>query len=231
MRPRVAARWPVSGAFAGGDEGGWCTDERASLAASFARALRAWDASGCLRSMRFASWSWRLPLHTGALIASVATRPRVAARSPMSGATCSDEGGRELLIQSRGQCGAANRRTLDPRTDNALHIGVLTATFRPAAPARCGAFVDERRIVERRRRRPRGDAKRSSSPLGPAAPPTATRTTRSAHRSIRFARLELDLIAPADPFGDSARIRHLNPVRYSRVILARVWRTDLRLFS
>jgi len=35
-----------------------------------------------------------------------------------------------------------------------LHAGVRIATFSCAAPARCGAFADERRVVARRRRRP-----------------------------------------------------------------------------
>jgi hypothetical protein len=46
-------------------------------------------------------------------------------------------------------------REAGARTDNVLVTPACSiATFHRAAPARCGAFADERRIVARRRRRP-----------------------------------------------------------------------------
>ena len=38
-------------------------------------------------------------------------------------------------------------REAGARTNNAFEAGLLIATFRCAAPARCGAFVDERCVV------------------------------------------------------------------------------------
>jgi hypothetical protein len=48
---------------------------------------------------------------------------------------------------SRRSPRAVRCRALARATGSPLHIGLLIATFRCAAPARCGAFVDVRRIV------------------------------------------------------------------------------------
>jgi hypothetical protein len=117
------------------------------------------------------------PLHTAALIAIlVALRPRVVARSPMSGAALrrrrrpGAEG--KTLIQS---VGASRLRRLPherlavPAVRSgsrgaleriASHTGVPIATFRRDAPARCGAFADGRRSVVGRRD---ANSKRTSS--------------------------------------------------------------------
>jgi hypothetical protein len=81
------------------------------------------------------------PLHAGVLIAtSVALRPRLAARSPMGGAsspaTHADACGCETLIQSPR---AVRRRRIPQSwcsTDSAFRTGALIATFRCAVPAR-----------------------------------------------------------------------------------------------
>jgi hypothetical protein len=74
-----------------------------------------------------------------------------------------------------------------------LHAGVRIATYGCAAPARCGAFADERRIVERRwrrrtkhgRRQPRAGSVPSA--LAYALPSVAWPPTgRGSRRSIRF---------------------------------------------
>ena len=117
---------------------------------------------------------------------SIALRPRVAARSPMSGASwpatqaaCTDERARPGSRRSpralrcgmsavaaatarRASVASAHRKwpptgvrlpPFDPGSSRrwsgllAVPAGVLIATFRCAAPARCGAFVDERCIA------------------------------------------------------------------------------------
>jgi hypothetical protein len=71
---------------------------------------------------------------------SIALRPRVAARSPMSGASWPGDG------CGRGAAGlpAGSRKTICIGTS--LHAGVLSAALRCAAPARCGALADTRRV-------------------------------------------------------------------------------------
>ena len=74
-------------------------------------------------------------------------RSRVAPVRRRARVVPGDEGGRETLIQAPRavrlrrlpQCCISNRY--------ALYTAVLIATFRCAAPARCGAFLDRRRIV------------------------------------------------------------------------------------
>jgi hypothetical protein len=113
--------------------------------------------------------------HTAALIAtSVALRPRVGARC------CGDAGGRERARIAHpppfGKCGSA-----DCRWRYAIGLpGALSATFHRGAPARLGAFGDERRVAmgDDGGGPTKADAKRSSSPSGGAAPATATRVER-----------------------------------------------------
>jgi len=90
---------------------------------------------------------------------SVATRPRAAARSPMRGASLPATKAAAVVIDERARPWsrlsprALRRRQalrharLEPERMTALHTGALVATFRCAAPARCGAFVDERRVA------------------------------------------------------------------------------------
>jgi len=102
----------------------------------------------------------RLFTPAGSSPPSLGLRPHVAARSPMSGAslpaTKPPECGRETLIQSCGQCGLSScpaesshrsTRFVEFERLALVHIGVPIAHFRRAAPARCGAFADERRVV------------------------------------------------------------------------------------
>ena len=123
---------------------------------------------GCRVRSGSRGWSWRLALQTG-LIARIpfAARPRVAARSSMSGvswpATLADA---KRSSSSIGQCGSADttrfsrssgRKCVEVsavRSDSlgwnancrrASHTGVRIATCRCATPVRCVAFADERR--------------------------------------------------------------------------------------
>jgi hypothetical protein len=224
---------------------------------------------------------------------SVAPRPRVAARSPMSGASLrrrrrprTDAKCSSILAGSAALASNAptrhrpaypprqavgHRRPCSPlvasfrpralrcgmlavatvreagATDNAFSHQRAVATFRCDGPSRHGAFADARRIVAGDGRRPSGDARRSSIPLGsqvrqpvPRVPPLDAFQRRAAdhrracasllavvrrgqntlldsgcsvfayalaaewpptrqvsRRSIRFARLERELITPS----------------------------------
>jgi len=87
-------------------------------------------------------------------------RPRAAARSPMRGASqpatkaggCTDERARPWSRRSPRASGFGRWRALRyPKLEREriapCRPGFLIATFRCVAPARCGAFADERRIV------------------------------------------------------------------------------------
>ena len=94
-----------------------------------------------------------MPLsHSDCSPPSVATRPRVAARSPMSGASWwADVGGPGRAVR-RGRCGverwrALRRTRLELEQITRFTPSVLIATFPRDAPARCGAFADERHVV------------------------------------------------------------------------------------
>ena len=153
-----------------GDEGGRVRHRRAcaSLVASFAAGVR--EAGARTDNALFTPACSSPP--------SVALRPRVAARSPMSGAslpatrrTSATRNARPVrravrFSKQRGRAGFGVRASVGrgPPTGRGsrrsirfarleleritpLHAGALIATFRCAAPARCGAFADERRIV------------------------------------------------------------------------------------
>jgi hypothetical protein len=101
---------------------------------------------------------------------SVAKRPRAAARSAMSGASLPGESSmsRASLVAPL----AANVPQAGARSDDAPRdAGVLIATFRCAAPARCGAFADGRRVVA-------GDASLVAS-FAPGAPSCGLLETKS----------------------------------------------------
>jgi hypothetical protein len=54
--------------------------------------------------------------------------------------------GRERFTEALGQCGVADCHKALSRTDCPRHTGVRIATFHRDAPARRGAFVDERSV-------------------------------------------------------------------------------------
>jgi len=113
---------------------------------------------------------------------------------------------------------AAGVRELALDRMTALHTAVLIATFGRDTPARCGAFVDERRIVA-------GDAcgrqtliqfhravrLRRHYALQSVERPQMRRGFR---RSIRLARLEREL---STGFSHWRAHRHL-PLRYARTL-------------
>jgi hypothetical protein len=149
------------------DDGGGRVFHRracASLAASFAAGVAMWDAGGDRRDAG--------ALHTGALMPpSVAPRPRVAARSPMSGAL-----GAAMEAGVQRSSSRFARLELEPitrpshrRAHRHLPLRGARALRRPIRRASLPA------TVEARRRR----TKRSSIPPGSADSPT---------HSIRFAR-------------------------------------------
>ena len=99
---------------------------------------------------------------------------------------------------------------------------MLIATFRCAAPARCGAFADERRIVAGDEGGDvDADAKRASVRSGVQLRFWRTRFSRSSgrqrrrgsRRSIRFARLELERITPLHTGALIATFRCAAPAR------------------
>jgi hypothetical protein len=97
----------------------------------------------------FASWrsdGWRVFTAACASPPSVALRPRVAARSPMSGAAL--EGGAGGWVYWRACASlAAGVREAGLERMTALHTCAPIAAIRCDAPARCGALGDERRVV------------------------------------------------------------------------------------
>jgi hypothetical protein len=82
---------------------------------------------------------------------SVALRPCVAARSPMSASWLLVYDGGRVYRRARAPLVASfaadAREDLSSNCSRPLHTGVLIANFHRAAPARCGAFADERRVV------------------------------------------------------------------------------------
>jgi hypothetical protein len=117
-----------------------------------------------------------------------------------------------------------------------LHTGSLSATFRPAAPARRGALVDERRVVERRRRGRTDDHARPWSRRSPRALRGGTSsfaaaavsrevvlpsrtwlpTNHGSRPSIRFAGVEIERIT-----GSSHRRAHRHlPLRFARCAIS-----------
>ena len=132
------------------------------------------------------------PLRTGALIATFrcAAPARCGAFADERRIVAGDEGGRacgRACSVSWSRRFAAGVREAGARAParRDLHR-VLIATFRCAAPARCGAFADERRGGGRRRRLG-ADTKRASASSGSAAPrlPQSWSSTDSAPRPHR----------------------------------------------
>jgi hypothetical protein len=168
MRPRVAARSPMSGAPLPATHAGACTDERA----------RPWSR----RSPPACRWGmWVGAIAAGLFISScsappsVAPGPRVTARSAMRGASLPVV---EAIIDKRA-------RPLSRRSPRTFRCRTLAAVFTPVrasppsvcdAPARRGAQVDERRSVA-------GDG--GPVPEAPSSSSAHTNTVVSGHRQHR----------------------------------------------
>jgi hypothetical protein len=121
--PRVAARSPMSGASVPARKAAACTDSRAQVA-SLAAAVASCGARRSVALLRAgqavlgsARWFWR---------------------------TLRRSSGSRRIEVSVVRSGP---RGWSPNGYRALHTGLLIATIRCAAPARCGAFADERGIM------------------------------------------------------------------------------------
>jgi hypothetical protein len=128
----------------------------------------------------------------------IAMRPAFAARAPMPGASL--RRGRPLYIHSIewSPTGRGARRS-NPAREAGARIGnpLFTpagpiATFRCAAPARCGAFADERRVMAGGEGGgpTKADAKRSSGP------PLSCTSPRPRRRGLPIASPVPDLSTP-----------------------------------